>query len=94
MEGFHAKGRPSAARAAWYTPKLSRKPRTADHVIGQGEGGWLPGTSGSGNSTMHSHSHTSAPSSQVRDSTCVACAQHADHSGRSARSRHSAHLWR
>ena len=29
MDGFQMKGRPSAARAAWYTPKLRRKPRTA-----------------------------------------------------------------
>ena len=28
MEGLHWKGRPSAARVALYTPKLSRKPRT------------------------------------------------------------------
>jgi hypothetical protein len=41
MEGFQAKGTPRAARAAWYTPKLRRKPRTAEVMGGRGQATWM-----------------------------------------------------
>ncbi len=67
MEGFHAKGRPSAARAAWYTPKLSRKPRTAGAVRERGGRGLL---GQGGQATNHAQP---LARSHERDSACEAC---------------------
>ena len=33
MTGLHTKGRPRAALTAWYTPKLSKKPRTVAIIM-------------------------------------------------------------